>query len=104
MDSEKWLVFIEIVKEIDMKWKNQDINKYSDIILSDCQIEKIQKERNDIIISFSEYGFIVKNCNDNKFYRTDGAQIVLKECEMDELSIKKIETQQSSVASFCESM
>lgn len=78
-----------------MTWKEQGINLYPDIILSDCTISGVQIKGNEMVFKFSDYGFIKKDCN-NRYYRTDEAQIVIDGCDIENISIKEIRTQHLS--------
>lgn len=79
-----------------MLWKEKQHNSYPDIILSDCLIVGIQIKNGKIIVDFSEYGFIKKDSKSNKYFRTDGAQVVIEKCDIDNILIKEIRTNQLS--------
>lgn len=87
-----------------MKWKEKGINKYPDIILSDCMITNIQGKEGEITVKFSEYGFFKKDSQSNKYFRTDTAQIVINECDVDNIFIKEIRNQKLSEELYFESM
>lgn len=87
-----------------MKWKEREENKYPEIILSDCQIVNVEMKGGDIVVDFSKYGFVKKDCDSNKYYRTNAAQIVIEQCDMDNLAIKEIRTQQLSEEMFFDSI
>ncbi len=87
-----------------MIWKEKGINKYPDIILSDCLITNIQTKGSEVTIKFSEYGFVKKDSQRNKYYRTDAAQIVIEQCEIEDISIKEIRTQRLSEDLYFDSM
>lgn len=58
----------------------------------------------DIVVDFSEYGFVKKDSDSDKYYRTDSAQIVVEQCDMDNITIKEIRTQQLSEEMFFDSI
>lgn len=87
-----------------MTWKEKERNKYPDIILSDCVITNIQVEGTEITVEFSEYGFVKKDSQRNKYFRTDTAQIVIEQCDIDNVSIKEIRTQRLSEDVYFDSM
>ena len=102
MDFRQWLEITKIIRRTnEMIWKNREINKFFDISLSDCDIKNMQIEENNIIVNFSKYGFIVRDKN-NEYYRTNGAQIVIKGCDVNEISIKEVRTQRLSDDIFFE--
>lgn len=86
-----------------MTWK-EEINKYPDIILSDCVITNIQVKGDEITINFSEYGFFKKDSQKNKYFRTDAAQIVFEQSDIDNICIKEIRTQRLSEDLYFDSM
>jgi len=88
----------------EMKWKHKELNKYPDILLSDCSLTNIALEGNQIIVNFSEYGFFKRDSQEDKYYRTDGSQIVIEGCDYDNISIKEIRTQQMSEELYFETM
>lgn len=77
-------------------WKERGINKYPEIILSDCSILNIDVREENIEVNFDEYGFFIKDKKSNKYYRTGLAQIKIKKCDIDNIEIKEIRTQQLS--------
>ena len=79
-----------------MIWKNIEYNKYPEIIMSDCKVNKIQIEENQVILNFSEDGFFVKDSKKQGYYRTDAAQVVLQASNIDDISIKEVRTNQLS--------
>lgn len=87
-----------------MMWKESGINKYPDIILHDCVITNIEKNGDDIAVNFDEWGFAIKDIETGMYYRTDPSQIVIKECYIDNISIKEIRTQQLSEELFFETV
>ena len=87
-----------------MLWKKTEVNKYPDIILSDCKVTNIQVERDDITVGFLGDGFFKKDNKSNNFYRTNGAQIVIKGCDIDNISIKEVRTQRLSKDIYFETM
>lgn len=103
MDYRKWLEFAKRVGEMKMKENNQGIDLYPNVILSDCVITKISLNDIGVVVGFSAYGFIKKE-DDNKYYRTDGAEIVIEGLDMDNISIKEIRTQQLSEELYFDSM
>ena len=86
-----------------MMWKEKGYNLYPDIILSDCTVSEIQVKDNGLVLIFSDYGFIKKDM-DNKYYRTEGAEIVIEGYNNEELFIKEIRTHQLSEEIFFDSM
>lgn len=87
-----------------MMWKERGINKYPEIILSDCLISKIEKNEDDFAIDFGKQGFFVKDLKKNTYYRTASAQIIVKGCDINNITIKEVRTQQLSDELFFESM
>lgn len=87
-------------------WKENGINKYPDVVLHDCLITNIEKKGEDIVVDFDrfdssdKYGFWIKDIEKNIYYRTGSSQIVIKEYDIDYISIKEIRTQQLSEEHF----
>lgn len=85
-------------------WKESGTNKYPDIILHDCLVTNIEKSGDDIAVDFGKfdssgkYGFWI--IASEMPYRTGLSRIVIKECDMDYMSIKEIRTQQLSQELF----
>lgn len=73
-----------------MNWKEQRENAYPNIILSDCLVDEIQVDDNDIILKFLKHGFVIKDVEDSHYYRTKSAQIIMKECDIDNISIQLV--------------
>lgn len=73
-----------------MNWKEQRENAYPDIILSDCLVDAIQVDDNDIILKFLEHGFVIRDNEDSHYYRTKSAQVIVKECDIDNISIQLV--------------
>lgn len=73
-----------------MKWKEQRENAYPNIILSDCPVDEIQMNEKDIIIKFLKHGFVIRDDGDSRYYRTRSAQIIVKECDIDNISIQLV--------------
>ena len=73
-----------------MNWKEQRENAYPDIILSDCLVDEIQVDDNDIILKFLEHGFVIRGNEDSHYYRTKSAQVIVKECDIDNISIQLV--------------
>lgn len=73
-----------------MNWKEQSENAYPNIILSDCLVDEIQVDDNDIILKFLKHGFVIKDDGDSRYYRTKSAQIIVKECDIDNISIQLV--------------
>lgn len=71
-----------------MEWKMSAKNEYPNIILSDCIVDGIQIDNQNIIMKFSESGIVIKESSNSKYYRTRAAQIILENCDMDEVLIK----------------
>lgn len=80
------------------------MNRYPDIILSDCVITSIQTKEQEVIVNFSEYGFFKKDIQQNKYYRTDAAQIVIEECDIANIAIREVRTHQLSEELYFDSM
>ena len=78
-------------------------NLYPAIILSDCPIAEIQRKDNNLVLTFSNYGFIKKE-TDNKYYRTEGAQIIVEGYDSEELIAKEKRTHQLSEELYFDSM
>lgn len=87
-----------------MIWKNRELNRYPDIILSDCKVIDIQVKENKITVNFSEDGFFVKDSERKSYYRTDTAQLVMESCDVANISIKEIRTQRLSEELYYDSM
>ncbi|MBD5517226.1 MAG: hypothetical protein HDR07_01580 [Lachnospiraceae bacterium] len=73
-----------------MNWKEQRENAYPNIILSDCLVDEIQVNDKDIILKFLKHGFVIKDVEDSHYYRTKSAQIIVKECDIDNISIQLV--------------
>ena len=73
-----------------MNWKEQRENAYPNIILTDCLVDEIQVDDDDIILRFLEHGFVIRDNGDSRYYRTKSAQIIVKECDIDNISIQLI--------------
>lgn len=73
-----------------MNWKEQRENAYPNIILSDCLVDEIQVDDNDIILKFLKHGFVISDDGDSRYYRTKSAQIIVKECDIDNISIQLV--------------
>ena len=84
--------------------EKKELNKYPDILLSDCEVTAIEAKGNEIIVNFSEYGFFIKDSERNNYYRTNAAQIVIEGCDIENISIKEVRTQQLSEELYFESM
>lgn len=85
-------------------WKERGINKYPEIILSDCLITNIEIEGENIVVNFDKYGFFIKDSEKGRYYRTDSAQIVIKKCDMKNIVIKEIRTQKLSEELYFDSI
>ena len=91
-------------------WKESGINSYSEVSLHDCMITNIEKSGDDIAVDFGKYdsygtyGFWIKDIAAGTCYRTGVSRIVIKECDMDYISIKEIRTQQLSEELFFDSV
>jgi len=77
---------------------------YPDVVLSDCYIANIEVIKGEIILNFSELGIFKKDIKKNNYYRTKGAQVIIKGCDFDAISIKEIRTQKLSEDLYYESM
>lgn len=86
-----------------MMWKESGVNKYPEIVLSDCSITNIEKKGDDIVVDFGENGFAIKDIQKSAYYRTTPSQVVIKGCDIDNIEIKEIRTQQLSEELFFES-
>ena len=73
-----------------MNWKEQRENAYPNIILSDCLVDGIQLDDNDIILKFLKHGFVIKDTEDSHYYRAKSAQIIVKECDIDNISMQLV--------------
>ncbi|MCM1220981.1 MAG: hypothetical protein NC548_41495 [Lachnospiraceae bacterium] len=71
-----------------MDWKKQRENAYPSIILSDCFVDEIRVNDKDIEVDFLRFGFIIKETEDSEYYHTKPAQIVMKDCDIDDISIQ----------------
>lgn len=87
-----------------MLWLNKVINPYPDILVSDCSVESIQIDKDTITLTFSEYGFFKRNHEKNRYYRTNGAQIIIEDGDIENLSIKEVRTHRLSEEIYFESM
>lgn len=86
-----------------MTWREKGYNLYPDIILSDCTISEIQRKHNKLIFTFSNYGFMKKEL-DNNYYRTEGAEIIIEDYNSEELFIKEKRIHQLSEEMYFDSM
>lgn len=83
-------------------WKESGTNKYPEVTLHDCMITNIEKSGDDIAVdfdkfdSYGKYGFWLKDIETGRYYRTGFSQIVIKECDIDDITIKEIRTQRLS--------
>lgn len=102
MNSEmrKWMEFTTIIGESEMNWKEKALNKYPDIILSDCRISGIEVMGNDVKIDFSKDGFNIKSEKDKIYYHTGVSQIILENCDVENISIKLIKKNKISDESY----
>lgn len=73
-----------------MNWKEQRENAYPNIILSDCLVDEIQVNDKDIILKFLKHGFVIRDDEDLHYYRTKSAQIIMKECDIENISIQLV--------------
>lgn len=73
-----------------MEWKNQKENAYSNIFLSDCTFDEIYLNDNNIIIKFRKHGFIVKEDENSQYYHTKASEIIMKECDINNIMIQII--------------
>lgn len=71
-----------------MNWKNQRENAYPSIILSDCFVDEIQINNNEVILKFLTCGFIIKE--NSKYYHTKSAQIIFEQCDIENISIQVV--------------
>lgn len=74
-----------------MEWKMNIKNGYPDVMLSDCIIDGIQMDNLNVVIRFSKTGIIVKESNNLQYYRTHAAQVILKNCDINNISMKMIQ-------------
>ena len=73
-----------------MNWREQRENAYPNILLSDCSVDEIQVTEKDIIIKFLKHGFVIRDDGDSRYYRTKSAQIIVKECDINNISIQLV--------------
>ena len=73
-----------------MNWKEQRENAYPNIILADCHVDEIEVNDKDIILKFLEHGFVIRDDEDSHYYRTKSAQTIVKECDIDNISIQLV--------------
>lgn len=62
------------------------VDKHRDILLSDCTIKEIKYEKNDICLTFNEYGVWIRQ--DEKYERKENAQICYCDCNIDDTDCK----------------
>ena len=86
-----------------MAWKEKGYNLYPNIILSDCTITGIQTKDNKLVFTFSNYGFLKKEM-DNKYFRTEGAEIIVEDYDREELFIKEKRIHQLSEELYFDSL
>lgn len=48
-----------------MQWKKTAVNKYPDILLSDCIVDDIQLVNRDLFIGFTKSGLVIKEDSDS---------------------------------------
>lgn len=96
--------FTKIIGVVKMESKRM-INISSDISLSDAIVCEITNCKNDITVNFSEHGgFFKKDKNNGKYYRTSESSLILKDCNIDDISIKEIRMHKISEGLYCETM
>lgn len=71
-----------------MNWKNQRENAYPSIILSDCFVDEIQINNNEIIFKFLTCGFVIKE--NSRYYHTKSALLIFEHCDIENISIQII--------------
>lgn len=71
-----------------MEWKMNVKNVYPNIVLSDCIVDGIHIDGENVIINFFNSGFIIKENNSSKYYRTYNSQIIFEKCDIRNCSIK----------------
>lgn len=85
-----------------MPCQQYGINLYPNVILSDSVIQQIVVNNCDLEISFSEYGFVKKEPDDN-YYRVEDSKLIVRGCSFDDISIKELRTLKVSDEFFFES-
>lgn len=73
-----------------MNWKEQRENAYPNIDLSDCLVDEIQVNDKDVILKFLKHGIVIRDDKDSHYYRTKSAQIIMKECDIENISIQLV--------------
>ena len=65
------------------------VDKHKNILLSDCVIKEIKYEKNDICLTFNEYGVWIRQ--DEKYERKENVQICYCDCDIDNMNIHIVE-------------
>lgn len=85
-----------------MKWRNSELNKYPDIILHDCFVDEIQPINDNLVLTFSKYGFFKIIKEKNNYFRTKGGEIVVQGCLVEECSTSIVKTYQQTEQGFAD--
>lgn len=70
-----------------IEWNQKELNKYPDIILTDCDITELEIKKDKIIIEFLNDSFFLKDGNSGKYFRTNKACIIIHGCNKDSIEI-----------------
>lgn len=66
------------------------VDVHKNILLSDCVIKEIKYEKNDICLTFNEYGIWIRQ-DEEKYERKENVQIHYCDCDIDNMNIHIIE-------------
>ena len=81
--------YVDLRKEIDRggvyQMNKSIVDKHKNILLSDCVIKEIKYEKNDICLTFNEYGVWIRQ--DEKYKRKENVQIRYCDCDIDNMNI-----------------
>ncbi|RKJ50027.1 hypothetical protein D7Y05_06405 [bacterium 1XD42-54] len=70
-----------------IKWSQKELNKYPDIILTDCDITGLEAEKDKVIIEFLNDSFFLKDCSSGEYFRTNKACVIIHGCNKDSIEI-----------------
>lgn len=66
------------------------VDKHKNFLLSDCVMKEIKYEKNDICLTFNEYGVWIRQ-DEKKYERKENIQIRYCDCDIDNMNIHIIE-------------
>ena len=62
------------------------VDKHKNFLLSDCVMKEIKYEKNDICLTFNEYGVWIRQ-DEKKYERKENIQIRYCDCDIDNMNI-----------------